>query len=155
MFSSATSGYKGFNTNSTTADYNRCFSDVLVFILLFLFLYATLGIVKSNLERIVHWLDLRNPRNVEIRLNLIKDIRGPVKFISINANQTNKTLRRCTSPLIEIQLPASLCCTSFTSLGTVFKTPVQTGICAITVFQPVCGMVVKVVLETQEKLKFR
>lgn len=64
-------------------------------------LHATLGIVKTNLEKMVHRLDLRNPLNfkhVEIRLYLIKDIRGPIKFSSINSNQTNKTLKRQTSP---------------------------------------------------------
>lgn len=60
-----------------------------------LFFYATLGIVKTNLERIVYRLDLRNPLNVkhvDIRLNLIMDTTGPIKFSSINANQANTAL---------------------------------------------------------------
>jgi len=43
------------------------------------FLYATLGTGKTNVEKVVHRLDLRNPlsvKDVETRLNLIKGIKG-------------------------------------------------------------------------------
>lgn len=125
------------------------------------YLYATLGIVKTNLERIVHRLDLRNPLNVEhveIRLSLIKDIRGPINFSSIYKYNKIQDTHPCRY-MCKIELPAGLCSINFTSLGTGFKFLSKLEYMLLTnqtiVFQAVCGIVVKTLLGTQVELKFR
>lgn len=92
-----------------------------------LFFNAALGIVKTNLERIVHRLDLKNPLNVkhvDIRLNLIMDTTGPIKFSSINANQANKALTYLCDLCVKYSYLQCLQCQFFIS-GNWSPAPVQ------------------------------